>query len=140
MGELAPTVGTQAACRALGVSRATVYRRRRRRPPGAARPRPARALSGAERHTVLDLLHDPRFVDLAPAEVSATLLDEGHYLCSPRTMYRLLAATAEVRERRAQLRHVAPKPELLATRPNEVWSWDITKLLARRSGPTTTST
>ncbi len=129
MGELAPTVGTQAACRALGVSRATVYRRRRRRPPDAARPRPARALSGAERHTVLDTLHAPRFVDLAPAEVYATLLDEGHYLCSQRTMYRLLAAPAEVRARRDQLRHVAPKPELLATCPNEVWSWDITKLL-----------
>jgi putative transposase len=74
-------------------------------------------------------LHSPRFVDQAPAEVYATLLDEGHYLCSLRSMYRLLAAAHEVRERRNQLRHVAPKPELLATRPNEVWSWDITKLL-----------
>jgi putative transposase len=74
-------------------------------------------------------LHHPRFVDLAPAEVYATLLDEGRYLGSLRTMYRVLAATQEARERRPQLRHVAPKPELLATRPNEVWSWDITKLL-----------
>ena len=74
-------------------------------------------------------LHQPRFVDLAPAEVYATLLDEGRYLCSLRTMYRVLAAAHEVRERRNQLRHVAPTPELLATRPNEVWSWDITKLL-----------
>jgi len=78
---------------------------------------------------VLAQLHGPRFVDHAPREIYATLLDEGHYLCSPRTMYRLLAAAHEVRERRNQLRHVAPRPELLATRPNEVWSWDITKLL-----------
>ena len=74
-------------------------------------------------------LHSPRFVDFAPREIYATLLDEGQYLCSPRTMYRLLAAADEVKERRNQLRHVAPRPELLATGPNEVWSWDITKLL-----------
>jgi len=129
VGELAPAVGTHAACRALGVSRATVYRRRRPRPPRAPRPQPPRALTEAERHAVLAELHHPRFVDLAPAEVYATLLDEGRYLCGLRTMYRLLAAAHEVRERRNQLRHVAPKPELLATRPNEVWSWDITKLL-----------
>ena len=79
---------------------------------------------------MLALLHEPRFVDLAPAEVYATLLDEGQYLCSERTMYRLLAAHAEVRERRNQLRHPAyAAPELLARRPNELWSWDITKLL-----------
>ena len=78
---------------------------------------------------MLDQLHSPRFVDQAPAEVYATLLDEGIYLCSIRTMYRLLADAQEVRERRDQLRHTAPSPELLATRPNEVWSWDITKLL-----------
>jgi putative transposase len=78
----------------------------------------------------LETLHAPRFVDLAPAEVYATLLDEGRYLCSERTMYRLLDENQEVRERRNQLRHPAhPVPELLATRPNEVWSWDITKLL-----------
>jgi putative transposase len=75
-------------------------------------------------------LHEPRFVDRAPAEVYATLLDEGQYLCSERTMYRILAANAEVRERRDQLRHPAyAAPELLARRPNELWSWDITKLL-----------
>ena len=78
---------------------------------------------------MLAQLHSPRFVDRAPREIYATLLDEGHYLCAPRTMYRLLAAAHEGRERRNQLRHVAPCPELLATRPNEVWSWDITKLL-----------
>jgi len=79
---------------------------------------------------VLEQLHTPRFVDLAPGEVYATLLDEGRYLCSERTMYRLLAAHAEVRERRDQLRHpVYAVPELLARRPNELWSWDITKLL-----------
>jgi putative transposase len=79
---------------------------------------------------VLAVLHEERFVDLAPAEVYATLLDEGLYLCSERTMYRVLAEAAEVRERRDQLRH--PKyaaPELLATQPNQLWSWDITKLL-----------
>jgi len=129
VGELASAVGTQAACCALGVSRATVYRRRRPSPPPAPRPRPARALAETERHAILAALHHPRFVDLAPAEIYATLLDEGHYLCSRRTMYRLLAAVQEVRERRDQLRHVAPKPELLATHANEVWSWDITKLL-----------
>jgi len=127
--DLAPTVGTQAACQALGMSRATVYRHRRPRPTPAPRPRPARALTAAERDAVRGELHEPRFVDLAPAEVYATLLDEGRYLCSLRTMYRVLAAAHEVRERRNQLRHVAPTPELLATRPNEVWSWDITKLL-----------
>jgi len=126
---LAAQVGWQPACRALGVSRATVYRRRRPFAPAARRPRPARALTPAEQEAVLAQLHSPRFIDLAPREAYATLLDEGHYLCSPRTMYRLLEAVHEVRERRNQLRHVAPRPELLAIRPNEVWSWDITKLL-----------
>jgi putative transposase len=129
VGELASTVGTQAACRALGVSRATVYRRRRPGSPRAPRPRPGRALAEPERHAILAALHHPRFIDLAPAEIYATLLDEGRYLGSLRTLYRVLAAAQEGRERRNQLRHVAPKPELLATHPNEVWSWDITKLL-----------
>ncbi len=129
MTDLAPAVGMHAACAALGVSRATVYRRRRPRPTPVPRPRPARGLTVPERQAVLDELHRPRFVDLAPAEVYAILLDEGRYLCSRRTMYRLLAAAHEVRDRRHQLRHVAPTPELLATRANEVWSWDITKLL-----------
>jgi transposase InsO family protein len=125
---------TAAVCAALGVSRATVQRRRSRleTPAPAARPRPApaRALSGAQRQAVLDLLHAPRFADQAPAEIYATLLDEGVYHCSVRTMYRLLDQNGEIRERRQQLRHpVYQKPELLAEKPNEVWSWDITKLM-----------
>jgi putative transposase len=97
--------------------------------PPQRRPSP-RALTADEQRTVLARLHEPRFVDLAPAEVYATLLDEGAYLCSERTMYRLLAEHTEVRERRDQLRHPTyAAPELLACRPNELWSWDITKLL-----------
>jgi putative transposase len=131
--ELAAVVGTAPACRALTVARSSVYRRRRPRPQlQLVRPRssPARALPAAERQAVLDVLHEDRFVDKAPAEIYATLLDEARYLCSERTMYRILAAHGEVRERRDQLRHPAyRKPELLATGPNQVWSWDITKLL-----------
>ncbi len=130
--ELTPVVGTRPACRALGAAPATIYRRRRPPAPRLPRPRPtpARALSEAEREAVVAELHSPRFVDCSPAQVWATLLDEGRYLASERTMYRLLAANGEVRERRDQLRHPAyAKPELLAERPNEVWSWDITKLL-----------
>jgi putative transposase len=126
---LAAQVGWQPACAALGVSRATVYRRRRPAAAPRPRPRPARALTPGEREAIVAHLHSPRFVDFAPREIYATLLDEGQYLCSPRTMYRLLSAAHEVRERRHQLRHVASRPELLATGPNAVWSWDITKLL-----------
>jgi putative transposase len=126
----APQLGVAPACRALGVARATYYRHRQ---PPQRLPRPrrsARALVPAERQAVLAALHEPRFADLAPAEVYASLLDEGQYLCSERTMYRLLAASQEVRERRDVLRHPHyAAPELLATRPNELWSWDITKLL-----------
>lgn len=128
--QLSAVAGTSPSCRVLGVSRASYYRRRRPRPVPDPRPAPARALSASERTTVLDLLHSERFIDFAPPEVFAALLDDGRYLCSVRTMYRLLAANAEVRERRNQLIHpIYRKPELLATRPNEVWSWDITKLL-----------
>jgi putative transposase len=82
-----------------------------------------------ERQQVLDLLHSERFVDTAPPEVVATLMDEGQFLCSERTMYRILASEGELRERRNQLRHPHySKPELLATGPNQVWTWDITKL------------
>ena len=135
---LAPASGmTAAACIALGVSRASVQRRRARLIAPAAvsrpRPKPARALTVPQRQAVLDLLHAPRFADQAPAEVYASLLDEGVYHCSIRTMYRVLDQNDEVRERRNQLRHpVYRKPELLAERPNQVWSWDITKLM----GPT----
>jgi putative transposase len=131
VSELSQVVGTSAACIALAVSRATHYRRDRgpRLGPPALRPRPARALSENERTTVLDLLHAERFVDASPAATYATLLDEGTYLASERTMYRILAGADEVRERRAQRRHpVYARPELLATGPNELWSWDITKL------------
>jgi putative transposase len=131
VAQIGPRLGIGPTCAALGLPRATYYRRRR--PPRVAPPRrrpPPRALSAGERDVVLALLHDPRFVDHAPAEFYATLLDAGQYLCSERTMYRLLAAHAEVRERRDQLRHpVYAAPELMAGRPNELWSWDITKLL-----------
>jgi putative transposase len=134
--EIEPLIGTLPACQALGVSRASLYRRRSPPPARPARRRavPLRALSEAERSRVLEHLHSPRFVDCSPAEVWATLLDEGTYLASQRTMYRLLAAHGEVRDRRDQLTHPPyAAPELLASRPNEVWSWDITKLL----GPST---
>jgi len=130
--KLAPDIGTAAACRAMGVSRATLYRHRK--PPQrkkSVRPssRQPRALRADERQSVLDLLHSPRFVDKSPAAVHAALLDEGKYHCSVRTMYRILYDHNEVRERRNQLRHPNyKKPELLATGPNQVWSWDITKL------------
>ncbi|MFZ0383378.1 MAG: hypothetical protein WAL38_36510 [Solirubrobacteraceae bacterium] len=127
--ELTPIIGTRPACRAVGASPATIYRRRRPPQPRPARPRPtpARALSGPERQQVLDVLHSERFVDVSPEETHATLLDEGTYLCSTRTMYRILDAHhGGVRERRDQLTHPRyAKPELLAQRPNELWSWDI---------------
>jgi len=130
--DLGGRVGVAPACRALGVSRSTFYRRRAARAcprPQQSRPPSPRALSTAERHGVLDVLSDDRFCDLAPRTVWAMLLDEGRYLCSPRTMYRILDENGLVRERRDQLRHPAyAKPELLATAPNQVWSWDITKL------------
>ena len=130
--ELTPIVGTRPACRALGASPATIYRRRRPPEPRPRHPRqaPARALCEREREAVLELLHSERFVDSSPAQVWATLLDEGRYLASERTMYRLLAQRhGGVRERRDQLTHPPyARPELLATGPNEVWSWDISKL------------
>ncbi len=124
------TLGVAPVCQALAVPRATYYRWQELKPVAPATPRRMpRALAPAERQQVLALLNDHRFADLAPAEVYATLLDEGKYLCSIRTMYRILHAQAEVRERRQQLRHPHYQaPELLATRPNQLWSWDITKL------------
>jgi putative transposase len=130
---LAAQIGLKAACEVLVVSRASFYRLRHRRagPQALARPRraAAQALSAQERQQVLEILNSLRFLDAAPAQIHAKLLDEGVYLCSPRTMYRILHDAQEVRERRNQLRHPAyRKPELLATGPNQVWSWDITKL------------
>lgn len=135
---LAHDVGTDPACRALGVSRAGLYRRREicKAAPRVPKKRPAppRTLPSKERLELLNILHSERFQDKAPHEVYATLLDEGIYLCSVRTMYRILEENSEVKERRNQLRHPDyKKPELLAVLPNQVWSWDITKLL----GPAT---
>jgi putative transposase len=136
VASLAPGCGLiAAACTALGLSRATLHRRQvaaRQAPLGAVRqrPKPARALGAKERQDVIGLLREPQFTDLAPAEVYASLLDQGIYHCSIRTMYRILHEHAEVKERRRQLRHpVYQKPELLAEAPNQVWSWDITKLM-----------
>jgi putative transposase len=130
---LTPLVGRRRACAAAGWPRATWYRHRRPSPPPAPRPPrrpPPRALAAPEQAAVLDVLHSERFADAAPATVYATLLDEGRYLASVPTMYRLLHTVGEVRERRRQATHPPRvKPELVATRPNEVWSWDITKLL-----------
>ncbi len=132
-------VPLRALCDSLGVGPATYYRARRRATrPVLAPPRrsPPRTLRPAECQRVLDVLHEDRFIDLAPAQVYATLLDEGVYLCAERTMYRVLADHREVRERRRQRRHPTyTAPELLATAPNQLGSWDITKL----KGPTTWS-
>lgn len=129
--------GVDATCDALGVCRATYYRRKQPKFYGPVhRMPPPRALLPEQTRAILDVLHEDRFVDLAPAQVYATLLDEKTYLCCERTMYRILAAHDEVRERRAQRRHPRyAAPELLATGPNQLWSWDITKL----KGPTTWS-
>jgi putative transposase len=130
VAEHGQALGIEAACAAISLPRATFYRHQQPKKPPTPRRVPSRALSSEERRLVLDVLHEPRFVDKAPAEVYATLLDEGRYLCSVRTMYRVLASDGEVRERRDVLRHANhPRPELLATGPNQVWSWDISKLL-----------
>jgi putative transposase len=135
--QLSSTVGVESACGALGIPRASFYRHRpllgpalsASLPAPAARPLSARALSGDERESVRALLNSERFQDCSPAAISATLLDEGQYLCSTRTMYRVLEEDGATRERRDQLVHPQyRKPELLATAPNQLWSWDITKL------------
>ena len=128
--QLSPTVGIASACDVLGLPRASFYRRPVFGPmPLKIRPSPARALSPEERTNVRILLNSTRFQDCAPAAIQATLLDEGQYLCSTRTMYRMLEQDGASRERRDQLTHPAyQKPELLATAPNQLWSWDITKL------------
>lgn len=132
--QLATDVGKKSACLALDVSRASFYRRDARQKAADDNRRgpdrqPPLALSPEERRAVLDTLHSPRFIDDAPQEIYATLLDEGCFLCSVRTMYRIMEETDEVRERRKIIRRTHyEKPELLATGSNQVWSWDITKL------------
>lgn len=135
--QLSPTVGIESACDVLGVARASFYRQRPLLGPAlfglplapVARRTPARALNVGERESVLALLNSERFQDCAPAAIHATLLDEGQYLCSTRTMYRLLEKDGATRERRDQLTHPEyQRPELLASAPNQLWSWDITKL------------
>jgi putative transposase len=138
--QLAATIGTAPACQELAVPRSSYYRAQQ--PPAApvlpvprsVHPTPPRALSTIEKERVREVLNSERFQDQAPREVYATLLDEETYFCHWRTMYRVLDEYQEVRERRNQLRHpVYAKPELLATHPNQLWSWDITKL----RGPST---
>jgi len=142
--ELAPQVGVTSACRAADIPRATYYRKLPGRPenddelaggsetqvePETPAQRSHRALGEDEEQQVLNLLHREQFRDRSPGQVYATLLDEGKYLCSERTMYRILDKHGEVKERRNQRKHPKyKKPELLATKPNQVWSWDITKL------------
>jgi len=131
VAELVPAMGTRRALRALGGAHATWYRRRALRVPRAVRPRPAPplALSGAERQGILETLTSARFADATPYTAWARLLDEGTYLASVRTFYRVLGAEGLSHERRDQLVHPAhTKPELIATAPNQVWSWDITRL------------
>lgn len=134
VNQVAPQLGVAPACDAIGLPRATYYRwQQGERSEPKPRPKPKRALSTEERQAVLDVLHEPRFVDLPPTEVYAQLLDENEYHCSVRTMYRILAENAEVRERRRQRVHPPhAKPQLCARAPNQVWTWDITKLLGPR--------
>ena len=135
--DLEAVTTTKQACALLGASRATRYRRRR--PPVTGPPKPPpippNALSEGERQRILAVLRSEEYCDLAPAQVWARLLDDGVYLCSISTMYRLLAIAGENRERRRQRTHPArKKPELIARRPNQVWSWDITKLKGPERG------
>src|ERR1035438_1218323 len=147
---LSVTVGIESACDALGVARASFYRQRpilgptlsaHLPAPPAARPTPARALGAEELQTVRAVLNSERFQDCSPAAISATLLDEGQYLCSTRTMYRILEEDGATRERRDQLTHPQyHKPELLATAPNQLGSWDITKLRGPASSTSSAAT
>lgn len=126
--QLAPNVGVTTACQALAVPRSSLYRARQPKQPAPPRPKPKRALSQAERAEVRQVLNSEQFQDAPPRQVYASLLDENIYLCHWRTMYRILKEQAEVRERRHQLKHPRyAKPELVATGPNQLWSWDITK-------------
>lgn len=136
--ELTPVVGVRAACAALGLPRSSFYQAQQpARPPAPTQPRPCshRSLTSEEQQTIRDLLNSERFIDQAPRTIYATLLDEGQYFCSWRTMYRLLKQDDATRERRNQRRRPAYQaPELLATGPCQVWSWDITKLRGPQAG------
>jgi putative transposase len=137
VNDLAAQVGVKTACAALGVPRSSRYAARQPRivKERAPAPPPPRALTSSEKTTVRQTLNSDRFADQAPREVYATLLDEGTYHCSVPTMYRILRENAEVVERRNQLRHPAyAKPQLVATGPNQVWTWDITKLFGPAVG------
>ncbi len=138
-GLVAAEVDVRRACKLVGRPRSTHYWRARPEPAPTAqrqpRPRPANALRDAERDRVLELLRDPSFVDKSPAQVWARLLDNGTYLCSQSTMYRILRASGESRERRRQATHPSKvKPELVAYKPGEIYSWDITKLRGPHRG------
>jgi putative transposase len=127
--ELGQEIGIARACRELGVARSSLYRARQPRAEPAPRPTPARALSAAEKAEVREVLNSDEFANCTPRQVYATLLDaEGVYLCHWRTMYRLLAAAGATPQRRQRRRIRQAKPELRATGPNQVWSWDITQL------------
>ena len=126
-------VGVVRACQTLGVARASLYRQRARAAAPSvaapARPAPPLQLTPAERDNALTILHSERFVDASPHTIHATLLDEGQYPCSVRTLYRILAAEDQLRERRNLRQHPQyAKPERLATATNQGWSWDITQL------------
>lgn len=123
------TINTKAACEAMGVSRATYYRKLKPKGKPGPRPKSKRALSKKERQEVLAYCHSDEFIDRPPATITATLADRGIYLCSARTMYRILDDAQEIKERREQAIHPPyVKPELCATAPNQVWTWDITDL------------
>lgn len=130
--EVAQKITTRHACEMLGYPRSSYYRQQQEKPAvgqNRSQRESPRALPASERDVVRDTLNSERFVDCSPRQVYGDLLDEGEYLCSVSTMYRILQANDEVRERRNQKRHpVYKKPELVATAPNQVWSWDITKL------------
>ncbi|MGH9071914.1 MAG: DDE-type integrase/transposase/recombinase, partial [Acidimicrobiales bacterium] len=137
MNELIPLIGGRRACELTGRARASHYRDAAgpRHGPPAPRPAPPNKLTGTDTDALLALMNSPPFVDLAPAQIWATLLDSGRYMASISTMYRVLAAQGEVRERRALASHPARvRPELVARKPNEVWSWDISKLRGPSKG------
>jgi putative transposase len=136
--ELSSVTGTAVACRHLALSRSTYYHRRKPRitaPRLIVRPSPPRTLTADERQMILDFAHSDRFINASPAEIVYVLIDEGLYVASERSFYRVLAANREVRERRNLARHPHyAAPELLATAPNQVYTWDITNLKTMTRG------